>query len=57
MTLTSDKLNNRLDQLEESLTRSKTDLEIVKEKSKILKQEIANTKGAILEIERLIEGA
>ena len=53
--ITLNMLKQRRDSLSELETVLKTDLEMVKERSKHLRKELANTKGAIIEIDGLIE--
>lgn len=53
--LTLEVFQTRRDQLSSCLTTSEVDLELLKERMKVIKKEIANTKGAILEIDRIIE--
>lgn len=53
--LTLEVFQTRRDQLSSCLTTSEVDLELLKERMKVIKKEIANTKGAILEIDHIIE--
>lgn len=55
MLLTVDVLNKRRDDLATTLTMSGAELELLQERTKAIKKEISNTKGAIIEIEHLIE--
>jgi chromosome segregation ATPase len=55
MLLTVDVLQKRRDDLSNTLTASNAELEILQERSKLIKKEIANIKGAIIEIDHLIE--
>lgn len=50
-----DELQNRRDELSNCLVTLDTDLKIHKDKAKVLKQEISNAKGALVEIDRMIE--
>jgi hypothetical protein len=49
-------LEKRRDILSTTLNSSENTLTELKERSKIIKKEIANIKGAILELDRLIDG-
>lgn len=49
-------LEKRRDILSTTLNSSENTLVELKERSKIIKKEIANIKGAILELDRLIDG-
>lgn len=53
--LTEDALQERLDQLQSCLLRSEAQKKDYQEKLKIIRLELANTKGAILELERLLD--
>ncbi len=53
--ITLDVLQKRRDSLANTLTTSQVDLDLLKERAKDLKKEIANTQGAILEIDHMIE--
>jgi hypothetical protein len=53
--ITLDVLQARRDSLDATLTVSKTDLEMLKERVKLIKKEVANTQGAIIEIDHMIE--
>ena len=53
--ITLDVLQTRRDSLDATLTTSKTDLEMLKERVKIIKKEVANIQGAIIEIDHMIE--
>lgn len=53
--ITLDVLQQRRDSLDATLTTSKTDLEMLKERVKLIKKEVANTQGAIIEIDHMIE--
>lgn len=55
MSITLDVLEHRMDSLETTLKASEATYEDLKERSKIIKKEISNIKGAIIEIERLID--
>jgi prefoldin subunit 5 len=55
MLLTVDVLQKRRDDLSNTLTASNAELEMLQERSKLIKKEIANIKGAIIEIDHLIE--
>ncbi|HYD90472.1 MAG TPA: hypothetical protein VEA37_03170 [Flavobacterium sp.] len=48
-------LQQRRDDLTDLKARLDIDLEMSVERNKVLRKEIANTKGAIIEIDRLIE--
>ena len=48
-------LVDRKEQLESTLERSEATHNDLKERNKVVKKEIANIKGAIIELERLIE--
>lgn len=49
-------LIKRRDILSTTLTCSEKTVSDLKERSKIIKKEVANIKGALLELDRLIEG-
>ena len=53
--ITLDVLQKRRDSLANTLTTSEVDLDLLKERAKDLKKEIANAQGAILEIDHMIE--
>ena len=55
MVITMDVLEQRMDSLKTTLMASEATYEDIKERSKIIKKEISNIKGAIIEIERLID--
>lgn len=55
MVITLDVLQQRRDDLTDLKARLDIDLEMSVERNKVLRKEIANTKGAIIEIDRLIE--
>ncbi len=55
MLLTVDVLNKRRDDLSTTLTMSGAELELLQERTKAIKKEVANIKGAIIEIDHLIE--
>lgn len=55
MLLTVDVLNKRRDDLATTLTMSGSELELLQERTKAIKKEVANIKGAIIEIDHLIE--
>ena len=54
--LTIDQIEQRRDILKITLQSSEESLLDLKERSKIIKKEVANMKGAILELDRLIDG-
>jgi hypothetical protein len=54
--LTIPELEARRDILKTTLHSSEESLLDLKERSKIIKKEVANMKGAILELDRLIDG-
>ena len=53
--ITLNQLQERRDVLSATLIMSENDLDFAKEKAKAVRKEIANMKGAIIEIERFIE--
>lgn len=53
--ITLDVLQKRRESLANSLTTSTVDLDLLKERLKVIKKEIANTQGAIIEIDHMIE--
>lgn len=53
--LSLDQLKQRQEELESCLIKLDTDLSLTKDKAKILKKEISNGKGALVEVERMIE--
>lgn len=53
--ITLDLLQNRRDSLANTLTTSNVDADLLKEKLKVIKKEIANLQGAIIELDSLIE--
>ncbi len=55
MSITLDVLEQRMDSLKNTLLASEATYEDLKERSKVIKKEISNIKGAIIEIERLID--
>lgn len=55
MSITLDVLENRQASLEATLRTSEATHEDLKERNKVIKKEISNIKGAIIEIERLID--
>ncbi len=55
MSITLDVLEQRMDSLKSTLMSSEAAYEDIKERSKVIKKEISNIKGAIIEIERLID--
>ena len=54
--LTIDQIEQRRDILKITLQSSEESLLDLKERSKIIKKEVATMKGAILELDRLIDG-
>jgi hypothetical protein len=54
--ITTEELEKRRDILATTLHSSEETLASIKERSKIIKQEIANIRGAILELDNLIDG-
>lgn len=55
MSITADSLKERQSSLQECLKRSLETHEDLKDRMKNLKKEIANTKGALIEIDHLLE--
>lgn len=55
MSITVEVLEQRMDSLRNTLMSSEAAYEDIKERSKVIKKEISNIKGAIIEIERLID--
>ena len=53
--ITLEVIQKRRDDLSNCLTTSEVDLDLLKERVKLIKKEIANTKGAIMEIDHIIE--
>ena len=53
--ITLDVLQQRRDSLATTLTTIQVDLDLLKERVKVIKKEIANINGAIIEIDRMIE--
>ena len=53
--ITMDVLQKRRDSLSDIQIRTEAELDILKERTKIMKKEVANIKGAIIEIDHLIE--
>lgn len=53
--ITLDVLQTRRDSLTETQIRSMSELELLQERVKVIKKEIANMKGAIIEIDHMIE--
>lgn len=49
-------LEKRRDILSVTLKSSEDTLEDIKERAKIIKKEVANIRGAIMELDRLIDG-
>lgn len=54
--ITIHELEKRREILSVTLTSSEATLLDIKERAKIIKKEVANIKGAILELDRLIDG-
>ncbi len=52
--ITLDVLQNRRDSLTETQINSMAELELLVERAKVIKKDIANIKGAIIEIDYLI---
>lgn len=55
MSITVDVLEQRMDSLKSTLMASEATYEDLKDRNKVIKKEISNIKGAIIEIERLID--
>lgn len=53
--ITLDVLQNRRDSLANTLTTSQVDADLLKDRLKVIKKEIANISGAIIEIDHMIE--
>ncbi len=53
--ITLEVLQKRRDDLSDTQVRIDSELEIIKDRLKIIKKEIANTRGAIIEIDHMIE--
>lgn len=53
--ITLDVLQKRRDDLSDTQVRSEAELDILKERTKLIKKEVANIKGAIIEIDHMIE--
>ena len=53
--ITLDVLQARRESLATTLTMSAVDLDLLKERVKVIKKEIANISGAIIEIDHMIE--
>lgn len=53
--ITLDVLQKRRDDLANTLTTSQVDSDLLKEQLKVIKKEIANCQGAIIEIDHMIE--
>lgn len=53
--ITLDVLQQRRESLANTLATSGVDLEMLKERVKVIKKEIANIQGAIIEIDHMIE--
>lgn len=53
--ITLEVLQNRRESLANTLATSQVDLDLLKERVKVIKQEIANINGAIIEIDHMIE--
>jgi hypothetical protein len=54
--ITIDELTKRRDILTVTLMSSEATLSDIKDRSKIIRKEVANIKGAIMELDRLIDG-
>jgi len=55
MAITLDVLQQRRDNLSHTQTMSEAELDVLKERVKVIKKEVANIKGAIIEIDHMIE--
>lgn len=55
MLITLEVLKKRRDSLSHILTMSESELEIIKERTKVIKKEVANIRGAIIEIDHMID--
>jgi len=55
MAITLDVLQQRRDDLSHTQTMSEAELDVLKERVKVIKKEVANIKGAIIEIDHMIE--
>jgi hypothetical protein len=53
--ITLDVLQKRRESLANALTTSTVDLDLLKERLKVIKKEIANCQGAIIEIDHMIQ--
>ncbi len=53
--ITLDVLQQRRDSLSDTQGRNEVELDILKERIKTIKKEVANIKGAIIEIDHMIE--
>jgi hypothetical protein len=53
--ITLDVLQKRRDDLSDTQVRIDSELEIIKDRLNVIKKEIANTLGAIIEIDHMIE--
>ena len=53
--ITLEVLQQRRDDLVNTQVLSEAELDILKERTKVIKKEVANMKGAIIEIDRMIE--
>ena len=53
--ITMDVLQKRRDSLSDIQVRTEAELDILKERTKIMKKEVSNIKGALIEIDHLIE--
>lgn len=53
--ITLDVLQQRRESLASTLSTSQIDLDLLKERVKVIKKEIANIGGAIIEIDHMIE--
>ena len=54
--ITIEELEKRRDILTVTLMSSEATLSDIKDRSKVIKKEVANIKGAIMELDRLIDG-
>lgn len=55
MSITLEVLQARRESLANTLTTSNVDLDLLKERVKVIKKEVANIQGAIIEIDHMIE--
>lgn len=53
--ITLEVLQKRRDDLSNTQTMSESELDLLKERVKLIKKEVANTRGAIIEIDHMIE--